>query len=87
MEGETKKEPVEWLNTELLQGQMRLRTKVVAVMRQRLVTAWASASRAGVRFSVVLFKFTTSKDCQAALRRRKGLVGTNLGLEEDVTPT
>jgi hypothetical protein len=35
----------------------------------------------------VLFKFTTSEDCQAVLRGRKGLVGTKFGLDEDLKPT
>jgi hypothetical protein len=33
-EGETKKELVQQLNTKMLQGQMRLRVKVIATMRQ-----------------------------------------------------
>jgi len=35
-EGETEKELVQWLNTELLQGQMKLRVKVVIAMRSGL---------------------------------------------------
>jgi hypothetical protein len=42
----------------------------------------ASTSAMGARPAAVLFKFTTSKDCQTALRRCKGLVGTKLGLDE-----
>jgi hypothetical protein len=42
------------------------------------MTKWAST---------VLFKFATSEDRQAALRRRKGLARTKLGLDEDPTPT
>ncbi len=33
----------------------------------------------------VLIKFTTSEDRQVVLRRRKGLAGTKLGLDEDLT--
>jgi len=33
-EGETRKELVQQLNTKMLQGQMRLRIKVIATMRQ-----------------------------------------------------
>ncbi len=33
-EGETGKELVQWLNIELLQGQMRLHAKVIATTRQ-----------------------------------------------------
>jgi hypothetical protein len=35
---------------------------------------------------VVLLKFVSNKDRQAALRGRKGLVGTELGLDEDLMP-
>ncbi|CAM6021532.1 unnamed protein product [Sphagnum balticum] len=66
-EGETEKELVQRLNTELLQGQMRLRVKVVLVTRQYLATAWAFASVVGACPSAVLLKFTTSKDHQVVL--------------------
>jgi len=36
---------------------------------------------------VVLLKFITSENRQAALRGCKGLAGTELGLDEDFTPT
>jgi hypothetical protein len=86
-EGETKNELVQRLNTELLQGQMRLRVKVVAAKRQWPVTSRASTSMTSTRPGVVLFKFTTNEDHQVALRGCKGLVGTKLGLDEDLTPT
>jgi hypothetical protein len=35
-EGETEKELVQWLNTKLLQGQMKLHAKVIASMRHGL---------------------------------------------------
>jgi hypothetical protein len=85
-EGETEKELVEWLNTELLQGQMRLRAKVIVATRQRPTTTWASTSTIGTRFGVVLFKYAMSKDRQVALRGHNGLTGTKLGLDEDLTP-
>jgi hypothetical protein len=66
---------------------MRLRIKVVAATQQQLVTSWASASAASARLGAVLLKFVMSEDRQAALRRRKGLTGTKLGLDEDLTPT
>jgi hypothetical protein len=34
----------------------------------------------------MLFKFMTSENRQAMLRGRKGLAGTKLGLDEDLTP-
>jgi hypothetical protein len=85
-EGETEKELVQRLNIELLQGQMRLRAKVIAATWQRLVTTRASTSTAGTHPGAVLLKFATSEDRQAALRRCKGLARTKLGLDEDLTP-
>ncbi len=35
----------------------------------------------------MLFKFVMSKDRQVALWECKGLAGTKLGLDEDLTPT
>jgi hypothetical protein len=34
----------------------------------------------------MLLKFATNEDRQAALRGRKGLPGTKLGVDEDLTP-
>jgi hypothetical protein len=64
---------------------MRLRVKVVAAKRQRLATLRASTSTTSP--DAVLLKFVMNEDRQAALRRRKGLAGTKLGLDEDLTPT
>jgi hypothetical protein len=61
-DGETEKELVQQLNTELLHGQMRLRAKVIAATRQWPVTTRASTLTAGARPGVVLFKFATSED-------------------------
>jgi hypothetical protein len=66
---------------------MNLHAKVVTTMWQWLATEWASALAASMCFGVVLFKSATNEDRQAALRGRKGLVGTTLGRDEDLTPT
>jgi hypothetical protein len=63
---------------------MKLRTKVIVTTRQRPMITRASTSTAGARLGVVLLKFATSEDRQATLRRRKGLAGTKLGLDEDL---
>ncbi len=86
-EGETEKELVQRFNIKLLQGQMRLCAKVIVTTWQRPVTMWASTSMAGARAGAVLLKFVTSEDHQTTFRGRKGLVGTKLGLDEDLTPT
>jgi hypothetical protein len=85
-EGETENELVQWLNIELLQGHMKLHTKVVTAMWQRPIVVWASTSAASARLGAVLLKFAISEDHHAVLRRHKGLVGTKLGLDEDLTP-
>jgi hypothetical protein len=85
--GEINKELVQRFNTELLQGQMRLCAKVVVATQQWLATVWASTSVTSACPGVVLLKFATNEDHQAALRGCKGLAGTKLGLDEDLAPT
>jgi hypothetical protein len=70
----------------MFQGQMKLCAKVVAATRQWPVTVWASTSAMGVRPGVMLLKYVMNEDRHAALRRRKGLAGTKLGLDKDFTP-
>jgi hypothetical protein len=41
---------------------------------------------ANTRPNAVLLKFTMNEDRQATLRERKGLAGSKLGLDEDLTP-
>jgi hypothetical protein len=64
---------------------MRLCAKVVIAMRQWSAIAWAFALPTGARPSVVLLKFTMSKDRQVALRGHRGLAKTKLGLDKDLT--
>jgi hypothetical protein len=85
-EGETEKELVQRLNTELLQGQMRLHIKVVTTTRQRFVITRASTQIVGMHPNKMLLKFAINEDHQGALRGRKGLAGTKLGLGKDLTP-
>jgi hypothetical protein len=65
---------------------MRLRAKVIAATRQWLVITRASTSMARAGPGIVLLKFATSEDRQVAFRGRKGLSGTKLDLDEDLTP-
>jgi hypothetical protein len=85
-EGEIEKELVEKFNTELLQVQMTLHAKVVVTTQQWPVIAQTSTPAIGTRPGVVLLKFTRNEDRQAALQRCKGLAGTKLGFNEDLTP-
>jgi hypothetical protein len=84
-EGEIEIKLVQRLNTKVLQGQIKLRAKVIVATRQRPVTTQASTSTVKMRPGTVLLKFATSKDRQAALQGRKGLAGTKLGLDNDLT--
>jgi hypothetical protein len=61
-EGETEKKLVQRLNTEVLQGQMRLHAKVIAATQQRPVTTRASTSTTGARLGAMLLKFATNED-------------------------
>ncbi len=64
---------------------MKLRAKVVTTRQQQPTTTQASTLTIGTCFSTLLLKFTTNENHQAALRRRKGLMGTKLGLDKDFT--
>ncbi len=62
-EGEIENELVQQLNTELLQGQMRLHVKVIVAMRQRPATSQASTPTTSAHPGAMLLKFATSEDC------------------------
>jgi hypothetical protein len=66
-EGETEKELVQWFNTELLEGQMKLCTKLVIATWQETVITWTSTLAISVRPDAVLLKFTRSEYRQVAL--------------------
>jgi hypothetical protein len=66
-EGEIEKKLVQWLNTELLQGQMRLRAEVVTATQQRSTVTRASSSTTGARSGVVLLKFAINENRMVAL--------------------
>ncbi len=66
-EGETENELMHQFNIELLQGQMRLRVKVVVAKQQWPATSRASTLTASARPDIVLLKFATSEDRQAVL--------------------
>jgi hypothetical protein len=61
-EGETKNELVQRFNIELLHGQMELRAKVVAAIRQWPIATWTSALAMGTHPRAMLFKFTTNEN-------------------------
>jgi hypothetical protein len=86
-EGEIEKEFMQRLNTKLLQSQMRLHTKVIVATRQQPAIVQASTLIVGAHPDTMLLKFTTNEDHQVTLQGCKGLAGTKLGLDEDLTPT
>jgi hypothetical protein len=59
-------------------------SQVVAAIWQWLVVAWTSASVMVAHPNAVLLKFVTNEDRHVV---RKGIVGTKLGLDEDLMPT
>jgi hypothetical protein len=61
-ESEIENKLVQRFNTELLQGQMRLRVKVVVATWQQPMTLRASTLTISTRPSAVLLKFATSED-------------------------
>ncbi len=61
-EGETENKLVQRFNTELLQGQMRLRVKVVVATWQQPMTLRASTLTISACPDAVLLKFATSED-------------------------
>jgi hypothetical protein len=66
---------------------MKLRAKVITATQQRPMTTQASTPTTRARPSMVLLKFATSEDRHAALRGRKDLTRTKLGLDKDLTPS
>jgi len=64
---------------------MKLHVKDITAMRQRPAVARASNLATGARLGAMLLKFTISEYYHAVLRGRKGLAGTKLGLDKDLT--
>jgi hypothetical protein len=60
--------------------------KVIVATRQWPTIVQASTPTMVTRPNAVMFMFVTSKYHQVVLQGRKGLVGTKLGLDEDLTP-
>jgi Na+/phosphate symporter len=63
-EGEIRKELVQQLNTKLLQGQMKIRVKVIAPTWQQLVVTYTSTPVVGVHPGTMLLKFMMNEDHQ-----------------------
>jgi len=83
-EGETTQQLLDKVNSQVLQGQMKLAIKAVAVARQPL-SRRAETKPATVRTRAILVTFATTKDIKAVCQNRVALKGTRWGLEEDLT--
>ncbi len=83
-EGETTQQLLDKVNNQVLQGQMKLAIKAVAVMHQPLNRRGDTKSGT-VRTQALLVTFVTTKDQKVVCQNRVVLKGTHWGLEEDLT--
>ncbi len=82
--GETSQQLLDKVNSQVLQGQMKLAIKVVAAVRQPL-SKRVETKLGTVRTRAVLVTFATAEDRKAVYQNRVALKGTHWGLEEDLT--
>jgi len=83
-EGETSQQLLDKVNSQVLQGQMKLAIKAVVVVRQPL--SKRVETKLGTRRTrVVLVTFATAEDRKVVCKNRVALKGTRWGLEEDLT--
>jgi hypothetical protein len=83
-EGETTQQLLDKVNSQVLQGHMKLAIKVVATVRQPLSKRVETKPGTG-RTRAVLVTFTTAEDRKVVCQNRVALKGTRWGLEEDLT--
>ncbi len=84
IEDNTTQQLLDKVNSQVLQGQMKLAIKAVAAVRQPISTR-AETKPGIVRTQAVLVTFATAKDRKAFFQNRVVLKGTHWGLEEDLT--
>jgi len=83
-EGETAQQLLDKINSQVLQGQMKLAIKAMATVRQPLSRRTETKPRT-VHTRAVLVTFATIEDRKAVCQNRVALKGTRWGLEEDLT--
>jgi len=83
-EGDTTQQLLNKVNSQVLQGQMKLAIKAVAVARRPL-SRRAETKPGIVRTRAILVTFVTTEDIKAVCQNRVALKGTRWGLEEDLT--
>jgi predicted secreted hydrolase len=83
-EGETARQLLDKVNSQVLQGQMKLAIKAVAIMRQP-ISRRAETKPGNVCTQAVLVTFATAEDRKVVFQNHVVLKGTHWGLEEDLT--
>jgi hypothetical protein len=83
-EGETSHQLLDKVNSQVLQGQMKLAIKAVTAMCQP-ISMKAETKPRTVRTRAVVVTFATVEDRKVVYQNRVALKGTHWGLEEDLT--
>ncbi len=83
-EGETAQQLLDKVNSQVLQGQMKLAIKAMAAVRQP-ISRRAETKPGTAHKRVVLVTFATAEDRKVVFQNRVILKGTQWGLEEDLT--
>jgi hypothetical protein len=83
-EGETTEQLLNKVNSQVLQGQMKLAIKAVAVVRQ-LISMRVETKPGTTHTRAVLVTFATAEDRKVVFQNCVIKKGTRLGLEEDLT--
>jgi len=84
IEGETAQQLLDKVNSQYLQGQMKLAIKVVAIVRQP-ISKRAETKLGTIHTRAILVTFATAEDRKVVFQNRVVLKGTHWGLEEDLT--
>jgi hypothetical protein len=82
--GEIAQQLLDKVNSQVLQGQMKLAIKVLVAMRQP-ISRRAKTKPRTVHTRAVLVTFATAEDKKVVFQNRVVLKGTHWGLEEDLT--
>jgi hypothetical protein len=83
-EGEIAQQLLDKVNSQVLQGQMKLAIKVVVVVRQP-ISRRAETKLGTICTRAVLVTFAATEDRKVVCQNRVALKGTHSGLEEDLT--
>ncbi len=84
IEGETSQQLLDKVNSQVLQGQMKLAIKAVAVVCQP-ISRRVETKPGTIRTRAVLVTFVIVEDRKVVCQNHVALKGTHWGLEEDLT--